>query len=78
MQTNFDVVWIEVCVRTDTNLDAKHSTPARIEEFGKAIVRRCAEIVKPMGDYCGGHGEAPTPRPERCAEQLLKHYGIDT
>lgn len=39
----------------------------------KAMAQRLQEdarLIEPMGDYCGGHGEARVPSPIDCAKTI--------
>jgi hypothetical protein len=47
------------------------------EKFAELIVRECAEVIAPMGDWCGGHGEPSVPSTMECAKRLKKHFGVE-
>ena len=47
------------------------------QKFAQLIVRECAEVIAPMGDWCGGHGEPSMPSTMECAKRLKEHFGVD-
>ena len=47
------------------------------EKFAELIVRECADVIAPMGDWCGGHGEPSMPSTMECAKRLKQHFGVE-
>jgi len=47
------------------------------EKFAELIVRECADFIKPLGDWCGGHGEPQMPSTSECAKRLKEHFGVE-
>lgn len=65
-----------------------HETPRRyfidagddqenVEKFAELIVKECANVIAPMGDWCGGHGEPSMPSTGDCAKRLKEHFGVE-
>ena len=48
-----------------------------LEKFAQLIVKECAEVIAPMGDWCGGHGEPSMPSTMECAKRLKEHFGVE-
>lgn len=48
-----------------------------LEKFAKLIVQECANVIAPMGDWCGGHGEPSMPSTRDCAKRLKEHFGVE-
>ena len=46
------------------------------QKFAEEIVRECAKVIAPMGDWCGGHGEPSMPSTMECAKRLKEHFGV--
>ena len=46
------------------------------EKFAELIVRECADVIAPMGDWCGGHGEPSMPSTRACAKRIKEHFGV--
>ena len=46
------------------------------EKFAELIVRECADFIKPLGDWRGGHGEPPMPSTSELAKRLKEHFGV--
>lgn len=46
-------------------------------KFAELIVRECADFIKPLGDWCGGHGEPQMPSTSECAKRLKEHFGVE-
>ena len=46
------------------------------EKFAEMIVKECAGVIAPMGDWCGGHGEPSMPSTMECAKRLKQHFGV--
>ena len=49
----------------------------KIEKFAELIVKECADVIAPMGDWCGGHGEPSMPSTMECAKRLKQHFGVE-
>ena len=47
-----------------------------VEKFAELIVKECANVIAPMGDWCGGHGEPSMPSTRDCAKRLKEHFGV--
>ncbi len=47
------------------------------EKFAELIVKECADFIKPLGDWCGGHGEPQMPSTSECAKRLKDHFGVE-
>jgi hypothetical protein len=47
-----------------------------IEKFAELIVQECADFIKPLGDWRGGHGEPPMPSTSELAKRLKEHFGV--
>jgi hypothetical protein len=48
-----------------------------VAKFAELIVRECANVIAPMGDWCGGHGEPSMPSTRDCAKRLKEHFGVE-
>ena len=48
-----------------------------LEKFAELIVKECADVIAPMGDWCGGHGEPSMPSTMECAKRLKQHFGVE-
>lgn len=48
-----------------------------MQAFTQMIVKECADVIAPMGDWCGGHGEPSMPSTMECAKRLKKHFGVE-
>lgn len=46
-------------------------------EFAESIVREGADVIAPMGDWCGGHGEPRMPSTRECAQRLKEYFGVE-
>jgi hypothetical protein len=46
-------------------------------KFAELIVRECADFIKPLGDWRGGHGEPPMPSTSELAKRLKEHFGVE-
>ena len=51
--------------------------PGSLEKFAELLIRKCADFVAPLGDYCGGHGEPSAPSSRECAKRLKEHFGVE-
>jgi hypothetical protein len=51
--------------------------PSALEKFAELIVKECADVIAPMGDWCGGHGEPSMPSTMECAKRLKEHFGVE-
>jgi hypothetical protein len=58
-------------------VDTAVITRRDLKEFAELIVRECAEVIAPMGDWCGGHGEPSMPSTMECAKRLKEHFGVE-
>jgi hypothetical protein len=47
------------------------------QKFAELIVRECADFIKPLGDWRGGHGEPPMPSTSELAKRLKEHFGVE-
>jgi hypothetical protein len=47
-----------------------------LEKFAELIVKECANVIAPMDDWCGGHGEPSMPSTGDCAKRLKEHFGV--
>ena len=54
-----------------------HADLEEVEKFAKLIVKECANVIAPMGDWCGGHGEPSMPSTGDCAKRLKEHFGVE-
>jgi len=52
-------------------------TDRDLEYFAELIVKECADFIKPLGDWCGGHGEPQMPSTSECAKRLKEHFGVE-
>ena len=48
----------------------------QLNKFAELIVRECADFIKPLGDWRGGHGEPPMPSTSELAKRLKEHFGV--
>jgi hypothetical protein len=49
----------------------------QLNKFAELIVRECADFIKPLGDWRGGHGEPPMPSTSELAKRLKEHFGVE-
>jgi hypothetical protein len=47
-----------------------------VQKFAELIVQECADFIKPLGDWRGGHGEPPMPSTSELAKRLKEHFGV--
>ena len=62
---------------TDALSGGEFSMKAYEEKFAESIVRECADVIAPMGDWCGGHGEPRMPSTRECAQRLKEYFGVE-
>ena len=54
-----------------------HIQGDNFQKFAELIVKECAKVIAPMGDWCGGHGEPSMPSTIECAKRLKEHFGVE-